>query len=511
MKRAAALVVLACMGAPALAGEPINIDSRRELFVDDYLIERLSGRAQLRLHRPTPREVAIVMDRPWEGNGGGYVTVFQDGDRYRMYYRGSHVVYTPKGYSEPHREFYCYAESKDGIHWARPDLGLFAFDGSKKNNIVLDGMGTHAFSPFKDANPKCPPDARYKALGYGSGKHGLYAFKSADGIRWLLLSPNPVITKGAFDSQNLAFWDSIRGEYREYHRDFHNGRNIRTSTSKDFLHWTEPKYLEFADWQNAAGKIPDLEVSKFPPGRPGQLYTNQVLPYYRAPHLFLGFPTRYLDRGWTESAKALPRLDYRKLRGARSRREGTALTEGLLMSSRDGNRFAVWGEAFVRPGLRTRDNWFYGDGYQNWGLVETKSLLEDAPAELSVYVSERSLQETGGTVLRRHTLRIDGFVSVQAPLAGGELVTKPLAFKGRRLTLNCSTSAAGGICVEIQNAEGKPLPGFSLEQCHEVYGDDLERTVSWQMGGDVGKLAGQPVRLRFALRDADLFALRFAE
>jgi hypothetical protein len=511
MRSASVLFVAVLSCGPAPAAEPIAVGSRRELFADDYLVGRLTGGARLRLHRPTPREVALVCDRPWEGNGCNYVTVFRDGERYRMYYRGSHAAYTGAGARDSHREVYCYAESRDGIHWSRPDLGLFAFDGSKKNNIVLDGVGTHAFAPFRDGNPKCPPGARYKALGFGGGKHGLYAFKSSDGVRWSLLSPDPVITRGAFDSQNLAFWDEARGEYREYHRDFRNGRDVRTATSRDFLHWTEPRFLEYADWPPAAGQVPDLEVAKQPPGRPGQLYTNQILPYPRAPHLFLGFPTRYLDRGWTESARALPRYDYRKVRGARSRREGTALTEGLFMVSRDGGRFAVWGEAFLRPGLRTRDQWFYGDGYQNWGLVETKAAAEDGPPELSVYVTERYAQDTGGTVLRRHTLRLDGFVSVRAPLGGGELVTKVLTFRGRRLTLNCATSTAGGVRVEIQDGRGQPIPGFALGQCHEVYGDDLQRTVSWRQGADVGELAGRPVRLRFALRDADVFSFQFVE
>jgi hypothetical protein len=511
MKRAATLLIAFWLCGTALAAGPIDIQSRRELFVDDYLIEKISGGARLQLQHPVPREIAITCDRPWEGNSGNYVTVFRDDDRYRMYYRGVNVIYTPRGYREPNRQVYCYAESKDGIHWSRPEVGLHVFAGSKKNNIVLDGIGTHAFSPFKDANPQCPPDARYKALGFGSGKRGLYAFKSADGIRWSLLSPEPVITKGKFDSQNLAFWDEVRGEYREYHRDWRNGRDIRTSTSKDFITWSEPKFVDYADWPHAAGTLPDLEVKEPPPGRAGQLYTNQVLPYYRAPHLFLGFPTRYLDRGWTESARALPRYDYRQVRGARSPREGTAVTEGLLMAGRDGGRFAVWGNAFIRPGLRSRDHWFYGDGYQAWGLVETKAAIADAPPELSVYVTERTLQETGGAILRRHTLRIDGFVSLHAPLSGGALVTKPIIFKGRCLVLNCSTSAAGGIRLEIQDAQGVPLSGFRWQQCHEIYGDALERTVSWQEGNEVGKLAGQPVRLRFVLRDADVFSFRFVE
>jgi hypothetical protein len=502
---------LAVLCTSPLAAEPIDIGSRRELFVDDYLVERLTGHAQLRLHRPTPREVALVCDQPWEGNSGGYMTVFQDGQRYRMYYRGSHGAYTRQGQRDAHREVYCYAESKDGIHWTRPNLALFDFDGSKKNNIVLDGVGTHAFSPFKDTSPSCKDDARYKALGWGGGKHGLYAFKSTDGIHWSLMSPEPVITRGAFDSQNLAFWDAVRGEYREFHRDFATGRDIRTATSKDFLHWTEPKFLEYAAWPQAGGRVPDLEGEQQPPGRAGQLYTNQVIPYYRAPHIFLGFPTRYLDRGWTESAKALPRYDYRQLRGAVSSREGTALTEGLFMSSRDGSRFHVWADAFIRPGLRTRDNWFYGDNYQNWGLVETPSAIEDAPPDISVYVSERYGRNEAATAIRRYTLRLDGFVSVQAPLQGGELLTRPLVFQGRHLVLNGSTSAAGGIRVEVQDARGKPIPGFRLEECHEIYGDDLVQKVSWRDGDDTSQLAGRPVRLRFTLRDADVFSFRFVK
>ncbi|MBN1419286.1 MAG: hypothetical protein JXP34_10945, partial [Planctomycetes bacterium] len=217
MSLEALVLPLAALCADAGAPAPIAVGSRLELFVDAALIERLEGRAELRMHRPIPREVAIVADRSWEGNGCGYMTVFRDGDRYRMYYRGAHGVYTTEGYEQAHREVYCYAESPDGLAWTKPDLGLFAFEGSKHNNIVWDGAGTHAFVPFKDANPDAPAEARYKALGVGGGgKHGLYAFRSPDGIRWSLIRPDPVITAGAFDSQNLAFWDAMRGEYREY-------------------------------------------------------------------------------------------------------------------------------------------------------------------------------------------------------------------------------------------------------------------------------------------------------
>jgi len=514
MTRLLMLITLLSVNAILGATEPVRVGFRRELFVDDALVERLVGRADLRLHQPTPQNIALETSEPWEGNSTNYVTVFQDGDKYRMYYRGSHFSYL-NGQDRPNtRDVYCYAESEDGIHWTKPDLGLFEWNGSKQNNIVWDGIGAHAFVPFRDTNPTCAAEAKYKALGVGGNTPGLFAFQSVDAIHWTLMSPEPVITKGAFDSQNLAFWDAERGAYREYHRDFREGRDIRTGTSQDFLNWTEPEYLSYSAnvdpgrHEGQIGDVKDPVGEAYPFGRVSELYTNQIAPYYRAPHLLLGFPTRYIDRGWTESAKSLPRYDYRQTRAKDSRREGTAVTDGMFMTSRDRQLFSVWPESFLRPGLHTRDSWFYGDMYQNWGLVETKSMIADAPVELSLYATERTMQETGG-MLRRYSLRVDGFVSLHAPLVGGELITKPLTFTGNQLSLNASTSAAGSVRIEIQDADGQPLPGFALAACQEVYGDDLERVVIWAGNPDLGALAEKPVRLRFEVKDADLYSFRF--
>src|SRR5215468_3444765 len=85
-----------------------DIGSRREVFVDDWLIERMQG-VRLVLHPPVAREVAIRFNSPWEGIDTAYVTVMKDGPRYRMYYRGNPAKLP---------EVTCYAESKDGITWA---------------------------------------------------------------------------------------------------------------------------------------------------------------------------------------------------------------------------------------------------------------------------------------------------------------------------------------------------------------------------------------------------------
>jgi hypothetical protein len=126
---------------------------------------------------------------------------------------------------------------------------------------------------------------------------------------------------------------------------------------------------------------------------------------------------------------------------------------------------------------------------------------------MSLYVQRNYGQETA--YLERFVLRLDGFASVRAPYDGGEVQTRPFTFTGQALEINYSTSAAGGLRVEIQDAEGQPLPGWALDDCSEIIGDEISRVVSWKEGSDIAALEGRPIRRRFVMRDADLFALRF--
>ncbi|MCA9060733.1 MAG: hypothetical protein KDA85_19610, partial [Planctomycetaceae bacterium] len=200
--------------SPTTALAPIAIGNRLELFVDDFLIEQQQG-MEHRVCQPVADEVVLVCDQPWEGNTSAYFTILYDGSKYRAWYRGSHWDTEAKRATHP--EVTCYAESEDGLHWVKPELGLCEFAGSTRNNIVWDGIGTHCFTPFVDRNPDCDPAARFKAVSRGRplGSKGLYVFQSPDGIHWKLMHDQPVITEGAFDSQNLAFWDSHIGRYRE--------------------------------------------------------------------------------------------------------------------------------------------------------------------------------------------------------------------------------------------------------------------------------------------------------
>jgi len=470
--------------ATAQASDAIDVGTRLEPIVDDALIEKLDG-ASLRLHPPTPREVVIRFDRPWEGRFSGTVAVVKDAGKYLAYYRG-----LPKSSKEGGETVICCATSDDGVHWTKPNLGLVEIQGTKENNVIIaKSRESGGFAPFIDTRPGTPADQRFKALGGISsfdapeGECGLYAFASPDGIHWRLLSDERVITreKGekrhAFDSPNVSFWSERDGCYVCYFRLWvENMRWIGRTTSQDFINWTP--------YQAMTGD-----------GRPLQhLYTNQFVPYLRAPHIFIGFPTRFMKN------RRVLGLDQMEAMGT-PKNYLKDCTDILLISTRGGNVLTrTFLEAFIRPGLDPH-NWTSRANYAARGIFQT------SPEELSIYVKHNTGYPT--SYLRRYTLRPDGFASVYAPFAGGEMTTKPLRFSGDRLTINFSTSAAGSVRVELQDAAGRPLPGFALDDCPEIIGDRIERTVAWKNGSDLGALSGKPIRLRFVLKDADVFAFRF--
>src|SRR5680860_12066 len=148
-------------GQENINSDKINIGSKRQLFIDNYLLEKISDGVQLQMHNPIPKGIAIKHDSPWEGNGSAYHSVFMDGDIYRMYYRGRQMdIDSLLRKMDISTHYYCYAESTDGINWTKPNLGLYEFNGSKENNIILASkefvdfnfkMGDNA-SFFKDEN-----------------------------------------------------------------------------------------------------------------------------------------------------------------------------------------------------------------------------------------------------------------------------------------------------------------------------------------------------------------------
>ena len=321
---------------------PIDLGTRRELFVDRFLIDRLDGGAALTLEPPRDEGVALRLDRPWEGAFCGYATVIRDGPAFRMYYRGLPSA----GADGSGLEVTCVAESPDGITWTRPELGLFERDGTRGNNVVLADMPpfSHNFCPMIDGRPGVPAAERYKALA-GTGRSGLHAFASGDGLRWRQLADGPVLTEGAFDSQNVPFWSEHEGRYLCYFRVFVDGiRRIARAESDDFLRWSGPSLMGYGD-------------------RPIEhLYTNQTAPYFRAPHLYLGIAARFMP------GRQVITPDEAAAIGVDPSYFGDC-SDAVLITTRGGDTYdRTFMEGFLVPGIGP-ENWVSRTNYPARNVV----------------------------------------------------------------------------------------------------------------------------------------------
>ncbi|MEN3939670.1 hypothetical protein WJU23_00125 [Prosthecobacter sp. SYSU 5D2] len=451
--------------------EAVDIGSRRELFVDSYLIDSMKG-TSLKMHPPVKAPRA---KSPLPVNH--MVTVIQDGDRYRAWYRSMDPGFKGPFHSGHAGEMVNYAESLDGIEWTFPKLGLHEVEGSKENNVILAKMPPFLtnFMPFLDTRRGVPAEERYKALaGYPGGGdkrgttepgRGLFAFVSPDGIQWTkkaeAIPYNPK-WRHAFDSPNVSFWSQAEQQYVCYFRtwtDPERMRSISRATSKDFVTWTD-----------------SVEMN---PNLPNEhLYTSMTHPYFRAPHIYIALPTRYVP-GVGE---------------ARDSETTANTTDVLFMTTRAGTESfdRPFKEAYIRPGLDP-EQWINRANYVACNVLPT------GKQEMSIY------HRSGD----RYVLRTDGFASLHAGAEEGECLTKPLIFSGKRLLLNHSGSAVGTIRVEIQDANGVPVSGFTLADCEPVWGDKIQTAVKWKDGADVSALAGKRVRLRFSMKEADVFSLQF--
>jgi len=447
-----------------LVAQPLDLGTRWELFVDEFLVAEKKGVA-LKLHEPVKQEIVLTTDKSWEGPTCAYFSVIQDGKKVLMYYRGS-----SGGSDHSDAQVTCLAESTDGIHFSRSKLALIEAGGTKDNNVIWRGVESHNFSPFLDANPSAKPEERFKALGgvkqpgknwhQGETPGGLYAFASADGVHWRKMRDTPVITKGAFDSQNLAFFDTTRSRYACFSRIFLNKvRAVQSHHSTDFLGWSNGvphAYAEGVPWEH--------------------FYTSATVPCPTAPHLFLSFPKRFMT--------SRHKITSHKEKG---------VSDAVFMSSRDGVQWdRPFLEAWVRPGPDPL-NWTDRNNMTANGIAVT------GEGEWSLYISEH--YRHADHRIRRLTVRKQGFASMHADAKGGRFTTKQVKVTGPQLVLNYATSAAGSMQIEALD-EGGAVTAKSAE----TYGDEFEANFL-----DTSGLIGKTVTLRVTMKDADLYALRFAE
>ncbi len=498
----------------------IELGNTREVCWDLYLAETLEG-VSLKMHKPVRKNIVMTCDKPWEGCTTGYLDLMKVGDVFRMYYRcsdlyvGDFLKLQEEAEKNEAPDFtggaygngcICMAESKDGKTFTRPKICKFDFPGEKENNIVFskDNEFIDNFSIFYDENPACPPEEKFKGLLYREGddmENFLDYYRSPDGIDFTFDHVLPV--RGKYDSFNIVLWDKKTEQYFFYYRDYHKPdgspttckdvdlvydiRDIRVATSKDFVTWEKHGMIDFG---------PDAEDIP--------LYTSNITKYFRSENMFWGLPVRYCDRREDEQNfkdLVLPRIDrYASLE--KLGREVSALTDAVLITSRDGFRFNRTDEAFRTPGPENGSNWIYGDCYHAYGAFETESDFPGEANEISLYAGHG--YRTRPLDIVRYTLRLDGFFSWHADYCGGRVLTKPFTFSGETLSINFETSVRGYVQIQICDEAGEPIPGYDGGR---LFGNSVDRTVRFEK--DLSLLAGKPVRLRIEMKDSELYSFIF--
>lgn len=510
----------------------LNIGNRRECFFDDFLLNKKETTAKIRLHHPDKRERVILHDAPWEGAACGYHHVFFDprwhgvdgkypNGTYRMYYYGCHTKEFPCHLSEEEMEDgfrICYAESGDGIHFEKPDLGICTYGGNRHNNLILDKT-IHPEScqlyVFYDENPDCPENERYKGITAWDppkvpGKVNvfrLFTMLSPDGLHFHF--GEMITNKGGFDSLNIMMWDEKEKIYRLYARGMRiQGMSAEESTkigwdaiggkmldpsvkafrevfyyeSKDYKTWSDPVCISYED---------DDEY---------HMYTNGISRYFRAPHMYIGLPTRYCERKeWTGNYDELCGKEKRAARFKVMPRFGLSITDCGFMTSRDGLHFRRFKPAFMRPGPEHPNGWLYGDCYATPIPMVTHSHIPGADDELSFYsVDGHCLGDP--PALYRYVLRMDGFASLHAD-EEETVVTKPFIYEGENLYANISTSAFGHLYFTLI------CDGESVTSC-EIFGDSTDKRIHFPDDA-VKRFSGKEVTLEIKLYDADLYSIQF--
>ncbi len=493
----------------------IDIGTDRQVFWDDYIVDTTRTDAVPAAHASVRREELFRTDLPWEGDNCDFYVIFDDVDGegqsyHRMYYLG----WDSSDFADIR---VCYAYSYDGISWVKPELGLHSFTDPvtgevyPQTNIVLytEEEIFDNFFVMKDTRPGVPDSQLYKAicqgrtdqLGYSS--YGLWAWVSPDGLHWTKthrVLPQLEEWFGSFDSVNSLVWDETTQQFFTYFRvresqlidgiDFVDFRKIYGATGDDF----EPFDTETLFALDYGADAPLFEM-----------YTNNILKYYRAPQISIGFPTRFSrNHIWAKNYEYLsdPRTRLENFNAGQLTRT-LSMTDAMFMTSRDGYLWNRQNEAFLTPGPEYEANWIYGNCYPAYGLIETSATVPGADNEISTYLFEGKFYHEP-SVFYRYALRLDGFRSYKGSYAPQTLTTKPLTFTGSELQVNFRTSAAGSLQINLLDETGQPLEGY---RSGTLLGDDTDRRVVFEK--DLAPLNGVPVIMEFVLSDAEVYSFRF--
>lgn len=462
----------------------------RELFLDDYRIADLM-KVQRVVHPGEKSRPLITPTEPWEGRAVYiYGTVLKDqppGTGYRMWYTTFHGGY-----------FLCYATSEDGIHWKKPALNIIDFGGSKSNNITHMGGGTLVYDPDDP-----DPDRRYKLMDYASKpaeKRGYSVYFSADGLHWTAYAKNPVITYGdvsnmAYDRKARLFIASTKQRMLAANTSVTPGKQDRDafiSVSTNFTEWHAPGAPE-SQWLLGVEGDPqdDLRVMSRG-GIEAQIYGMPIYPYEG---VYIGLPWVFDIMNYTTGIYA-------------SAGDGPIQPE--LAVSRD---LRLWSRPDRDPVIPLGKN-----GAWDCGTLYTASTLLLSSNTMEIYFGAMNLGHGGDrkaqlqtACIGKATWRRDGFVSLHnAGDDPGVITTKPIEFQNAsQLCINAVLAPDGSLQAEILHEDGTPVSGFDRSACLEVTGDHLAEALRWNDANDLSQFSGQPIRLRFFLKDGDLYSYWF--
>ncbi len=507
-----------------LAESPLEIGGQRQVFIDGRFVLQPQN-VEFVVHKPRKTgQIVIACERPWEQRLGQYHSTLYENKTYHMWY----TVYGGADSNAVPVRSIAYAKSSDGINWEKPDLGLVEIYGTRKNNIVLGhGFGgikgaTHGCMVFID--PLAPSDQRFRLVSNPQelGRY-LHIFSSPDGIHWKLTHRNVLkfrSEKHHLDSQNVIFRDQRIQKYVAYVRrnlrpGGSQGRSIARAESTNLSQFPDvedcPVVLGFdaedPQYYDPVNKV-KIQVADF--------YTNGTFKYPWAQDAYYMFPSEY----------------FHYMTFLKDFRNGQPVNAGSLdarfAASRDGISWKRYDRRpFVELGMK--DEWDSRSIYMAYGVLPGSD-----ESEMFMYYygsntlhgwdrddqhrerNKRLLRRKGGAPetdihgISRLVIRRDGFVSIRADYTGGEFLTPLLTFTGDELVLNVNTSAVGMVQVEILDKNSKPIPGYTLEDCDQIYtANEINRVVKWNGESTLAKLSGKPIRLRFVMRDADLYAFQF--
>jgi hypothetical protein len=485
---ARALAALGFLGLGLGAEPPLDVGTRRQVFIDRRFVASGAG-IELRMNPPRKLGVVLSGDKPWDAGWiSGAGTVLEDHGVFRLWYTGMPVSPVMTKFR------LCYAESADGIHWNKPDLGIYDWEGSKANNILMETAIENAGGVFID--PIAEPAQRYKLLaivrGAGDGD-GLYVYTSRDGLHWTLYPHR--VAPFVPDTVNQAFFDTRLHKYVAYFRIWNPLRKVGRAEMRDILEpwpydkdakptraWKNPIHPPGLEFPTAFGyDESDPQVSDH--------YTSAAVEYPWADDAYLMFPSAFSH--YQENDHDGP-LDIQ------------------LAVSRDGLRFErVERRPYIDLGLAgTIDG---GSMYMFIGMIRRgDEILQYYGGQAHTHAEyQRYSRLSGVGSVLCVAQRPDGFISLDAGMAGGSFVTPALRFSGSRLALNMNGSAMGEVRVELRDADGKAIDGFRFADCDPLRRNYLNQIVTWRGNPSLTSLASRPIRIAFRLRSVKLYAFQF--